>query len=678
MPEYSRKSALLCAALLLAMVHDAHASDYHSESRAAAPTRDDGTYGGAAAIDVGEGVESNEGVAELIEQTPGVDIRRSGGPGDPAYLSVRGAEAWQNRVTFDGIPLDGAEGGSFDLSLLPPELLGGLEVYRGQVPLTLAAPGPGGLLAFSSPALQASGGPVTGSAALTIGSFDTRSVYGGARFELERSAGIFAASYRGSSGDYPYFSDNGTRFNPDDDEERRRQNNASNRYAVLESHQWRVARWKLRLLSLAAGQSRGVPGIGVADATQTRRDEHRGLVGFRASRPALLRRLDLDLLGSVGVRWSRYQDPAGELSLRETDLRELATSTFVAARPSVFLPANLRLDLSLEARVESWHPRERDAGESFGRALRTTLSSAAELSGEHAGGWFRWRAGARVDGLFDATEVDRVEGARRALVSPQAGVVLAPPLGEDSGLRLELSAAVGIAHRAPSFFELYGNRGMTIGNPELRSERRTGYESGAALRWERERAEAGLSYSFYDRRVDDLIVFVLNSQGVAIPENVSRAALRGHELAVDVRYAGWVDFRASYALLDALNRSEGDLRFNQRLPFRPEHRYAARLFVGPRSLQAGYRLHGASSFFLDAREREAVPARIEQDLILRFGDASGAFSITLEVNNLLDARSDEVMIPDGGQLIATERALADFVGQPIPGRSFYATIAWSP
>src|SRR5207244_12222771 len=70
-------------------------------------------------------------VAELLATSPGVSVQRSGGPGQAAFVSLRGASPDQTLVLLDGIPLQGPGGDAIDLSTLPFSFVSKVVVGRG-------------------------------------------------------------------------------------------------------------------------------------------------------------------------------------------------------------------------------------------------------------------------------------------------------------------------------------------------------------------------------------------------------------------------------------------------------------------------------------------------------------------------------------------------------------------
>ena len=83
-------------------------------------------------------------VAELLATSPGVSVQRSGGPGQAAFVSLRGASPDQTLVLLDGIPLQGPGGDAIDLSTLPSSFVSKVVVSRGVLGAQLGAGALGG------------------------------------------------------------------------------------------------------------------------------------------------------------------------------------------------------------------------------------------------------------------------------------------------------------------------------------------------------------------------------------------------------------------------------------------------------------------------------------------------------------------------------------------------------
>jgi outer membrane receptor protein involved in Fe transport len=78
---------------------------------------------------------------------------------------------------------------------------------------------------------------------------------------------------------------------------------------------------------------------------------------------------------------------------------------------------------------------------------------------------------------------------------------------------------------------------VIVGNPLLRPEIAVNRDAGFRLvlppRGPLDRT--AVEYAWFDNTIDDLIVLVQNSQRIVRPENVTAAAVHGHELTVGGR-----------------------------------------------------------------------------------------------------------------------------------------------
>ena len=108
-------------------------------------------------------------LGEVLAQTQGVSIQRSGGLGSDSRLSLNGLSGDKIRFFFNGVPLD-FTGYSVGIGNVPVNLVDRVEIYKGVVPVQFGADALGGAVNLVSP-------PVTegfqGSISYQTGSFGT-------------------------------------------------------------------------------------------------------------------------------------------------------------------------------------------------------------------------------------------------------------------------------------------------------------------------------------------------------------------------------------------------------------------------------------------------------------------------------------------------------------------------
>jgi len=70
-------------------------------------------------------------LGELLQRLPQVEVQRSGGPGSPQRVSLRGSQSNQVLILLDGAPLNDPATGETDLGTLPIALIENIEVIKG-------------------------------------------------------------------------------------------------------------------------------------------------------------------------------------------------------------------------------------------------------------------------------------------------------------------------------------------------------------------------------------------------------------------------------------------------------------------------------------------------------------------------------------------------------------------
>ncbi|MCK4302776.1 MAG: TonB-dependent receptor, partial [Candidatus Eisenbacteria sp.] len=155
-----------------------------------------------------------EGMADLLERSVGLAIRRYGGPGSIATLSVRGMDPGEVEIFLDHVPLRTASQGMVDLSTIDLAQVESIEIYRSAPPADL-----GGEVAGAAVRLiTRSGGPrhqlgLHSSA----GSYGTWTLEAFASGSFKENRYILGAARFRTEGDFLYFNDNGTEHNATDD-----------------------------------------------------------------------------------------------------------------------------------------------------------------------------------------------------------------------------------------------------------------------------------------------------------------------------------------------------------------------------------------------------------------------------------------------------------------------------
>ena len=126
--------------------------------------------------------------------------------------------------------------------------------------------------------------------------------------------------------------------------------------------------------------------------------------------------------------------------------------------------------------------------------------------------------------------------------------------------------------RPPDLTELFGDRGVVVGNSALKPEEGINFDVGVRTvldRW----FENGsyLEMTWFQTNSDNLIVFTQNSQRTSIARNVGKARIRGLEISSAVKAGGGLKLSFNYTFQDAVDQSDIPHLNGKTLPDRPKH-----------------------------------------------------------------------------------------------------------
>jgi iron complex outermembrane receptor protein len=180
---------------------------------------------------------------------------------------------------------------------------------------------------------------------------------------------------------------------------------------------------------------------------------------------------------------------------------------------------------------------------------------------------------------------------------------------------------------------------------------------------------------YFDDPIDDIIVFVQNSQRLIVPENVSSATLRGEEVSARARLGDRVAFSFNYTHQDAVDDSDVPYLHGNQLPGRPRHELYARVelewstrrplpgltALAPLTPRVFFDANLIGDNYLNRANTEQVGSRTLLGTGVSFGvpaHALGPLRVSFAVRNLTDDQTRDVL------------------GFPLPGRVFSGTVSW--
>lgn len=140
-------------------------------------------------VDTRKARQQSADLGEVLARTQGVGVRRDGGLGSNATISLNGLQDEQVRIFLDGVPLRYA-GFPFGLANIPVSLVERIEIYRGVVPIRFGADALGGSInVVTDPSYETHAG-----ASYQVGSFGTHRATANGRYRHEGTGLVLGAN----------------------------------------------------------------------------------------------------------------------------------------------------------------------------------------------------------------------------------------------------------------------------------------------------------------------------------------------------------------------------------------------------------------------------------------------------------------------------------------------------
>ncbi len=601
--------------------------------------------------------DAGDDMADVLDQEAGVRVTKLGGPASFSTLSIRGSTSDQVSVILDGIPLNSAAGGPVDLSRIPLGNIERVEIYRGTAPLLFGGSAIGGAVSVTTRTARNRKLTLSGGGG-SFGERQARTFYAEPHDHWDLALGL---DYGGWEGTFPYENDNGTRFDTSDDRTVTRRNNRFDQINLLGKARWRPDRnWTLTLMEWFFWRDQGVPGLGQFETEKSRHEVMDSLSVLSVQGRKLAGLASWTLHAGFRATQSAFRDPLEEIGLTSDDSEDRSLS------PS--FSSSLRVEPADWWDITGQFGYRYERFEPSGGGLSAARSRRHDLS-----------AGLESGFLIEAADLLILPSGRVAWTDSRlagsTGVGTGPAANESRQTEwsfrgalvnqsvpdTKLTVSGGRAVRLPSLFELFGNSGRVIGNPNLKSESAYNVDGGivydSRMLPEPYRLRLEL-YGFYSD-VTDLIQFVQTAQNVSRAENVDRARLWGIEAGLRGDLFGHLRVNGNYSYLNAKNTGEIRARKDRHLPFRPAGKWYARTegYVAdlPEFAELAVFLDAEwiAGNFLDNANLVAVDERFYLNAGLSVELVRSVARLSFTAGNLTDERT------------------ADLAGYPLPGRSFH-------
>jgi vitamin B12 transporter len=466
-------------------------------------------------------------IGDALQNVPGVTVAARGGLGGQTSAFLRGGNSSQTLVLIDGVRINDltSPNGAFDFGTLMTGNIGQVEVLRGPNSIIWGSQAIGGVVNIQSLA-PADG--FEGRFGAEYGAADTKRM----NANMAGTSGAFEGSFGGS-----YVDAQGISALAGGTERDGFENFAGN------------GRLKVNISDAFNLDFRGYYNHATV--------EYDSAFGIGANALPVTR--NRQFVGYVGANFvaldGRMQN---RIAYTRTDIRRLGTDPVVFSFNNFIVRGNIdRAEYHTAFDVND--ALTLTAGLEYERSFASTSfeGAAADIARNHVASGFsqiilRPFAGLTVTGGIRHDQY-RDYGGQTTL---GGNIAFTPNDG-----RTMLRATYGEGFRAPTLSE--GQ--PPYGNPDLRPETARNFDLG----FEQQilNGKARFFATHFNRHSTDLIAFSFTTFQ---SENIDRVTSTGVEAGFNLNPSDRLDIRASYTLVDAVNRSVG-ANFGNRLALRPQH-----------------------------------------------------------------------------------------------------------
>ena len=469
-------------------------------------------------------------IAQVLQTVPGVSVATRGGLGGQTSAFIRGGSSAQTLVLIDGVRINDltSPNGAFDFGALMTGNIGRVEILRGPNSVIWGSQAIGGVVNIQSIA------PVDGfegRLGAEFGGYDTKRL----NANIAGTKGVFEGSVGG---------------------------------AFVKS---------AGISALAGGTERD----GYANATGNARLKVNISDSFTLDFRSYYNRAKVEYdsefgVGANGLPVSRNRQFVGyvgaqfdmldgrfhnRIAYTRTDLRRIGTD------PIVFSFNNFNVRGAID-RME-YHT-------AFDLNDALTLVAGLEYERTFASTSFEGAAP-------DVARNDVVSGFSQIIVRPVNGLTLTAGVRHDAysdyggqttlGGNLAFTPNEGRTMFRATYAEGFRAPTLTEGQPpygnlQLKPETARNFDFGVEQQFLEGKAQ--LFATYFNRRSNDLIAF---SSVSFQSENINKVTAKGLEIGLDLNPSSQLDIRASYTLVDAINRTAGDT-FGNRQALRPQNSFS--------------------------------------------------------------------------------------------------------
>ncbi|MFC1692956.1 TonB-dependent receptor domain-containing protein [Candidatus Latescibacterota bacterium] len=599
-------------------------------------------------------------VADVIMATPGANISVMGGLGDYAEVSLRGSYSNQVHVYLDGMLLNEAIGGPVNLGTIPLTQVERVEVWRSGAPAQFGGDASGGVINIKTRDIH------TGYKTFSLGYGSFNTLTASSVISIPRGFSRFNATidYSLSNNNFEYRSDNGTMYNKDDDYWAERQNDEFSSMNILSRYSYLCKNgMHLEISDHILSHKKNLPGQDHLRQSYASFESVKNLFQIKAT----LNPLFHDYLEAQPAFYhifnhERYKDPHGTVgwgiqdNTYNTDIINFLVPFTVHFRDFItgnVTPSAKHEYFRPENRLQRTIPLSCDR-EQFGLSGDVVFKTPTER--------LTVTSNIRRDRYFSSYN-GAPSGLNKKPPKPRFNHITAAQCGMKVKVfkNLFIQGNYGDIMRVPSLYELFGDRGGTVSNPDLKPEHIHRWDAGIryGLNMTGIPLNATFECAYFENNYRNLIQWYATDAGFLHPDNVGGAYVKGAEFAWNSTLFGRFTCSGNWTFQTSeVTREKRKYYRNKQLPNRPKNYGNAKVEYQFKNVVLFWTLDRKSSYYLDRanQSHKLYPGRSLYNTGISISLFSEKTKCTALVKNISDVHTFDIQ------------------GMPTPGRSFMLTV----
>lgn len=591
-------------------------------------------------------------LASFIRRLQGLQVQSSGGLGDPVMVSVRGASTVQTRLLINGVEQNTSSGGGYDLSAIPLSMIERVEIVQSGSHQGGEDSAIGGSINIITQQADRPSHVQAGLGSYGYREFSARavSIVGVNEWSLQGHTERTLNNYSMPT-PAPWFGDPAGTEEP--------LNNAQYfRHNV-------IAQWQREDVSSQlhwSRQNKHIPDY-FRNAPPNRAHLSKRQWGINTGN------LNAPEPTQDGLHWlwqlshqdtfEKYRDPEGYIGLNDDDNRYHTQHSEVTVTPQ-WRTADWQFNAGFSGAFDQY--QSRFVNDPDASACSTPVGGCNLTAQQQK---IKVRLGSRW--AFHPAWHAQLQGYQEWFGSQQRRTEAEPSQKQSNQQAFTGgSAAIGHSHntrqlelslrrsvRIPSLYERFGDRGLLLGNDDLKPEIADTLSFDSQWQF----SANVVRVNVFHRQLTNAIVPLYDSRGIGRYENVGKANLTGLELSHEMQFL-WGDIallpNASVSLYDSENKSRVRAFQGKQLPGIYHQRYLAGLTVRHQDHSVSAHIEVAGDSYLDSANN--VSGDIRRSVDISYSLQRIRWQASLYVINLLNNQ------------------FRDYSNRPVPGRNARASI----